>query len=120
MPQNNGNLRSQEHWIQDGSGNVLAVPTQEFEYDSLNRLLRTRQGSTWQQEYSYDRYGNRSINAGATWGGVNSTQSSVVPNTTTNRVYAPNETEQSHPLMDYDAAGNQTKGPLQRSEQHRL
>lgn len=33
----------------------------------------------------------------------------VVTNTTTNRMYAPGETESSHPTMNYDAAGNQTK-----------
>ena len=36
-------------------------------------------------------------------------QAAVVANTTNNRIYAPGETEQNHPLMDYDAAGNQKK-----------
>ena len=41
--------------------------------------------------------------------GINSTQAAVVTNTTTNRLYAPGETEQSHPLINYDSAGNQSK-----------
>src|SRR6266850_6838526 len=36
-------------------------------------------------------------------------QAAVVPNTMTNRLYAPGETEQNHPLINYDDAGNQTK-----------
>ena len=35
MTDNNGNLKKQEHWIQDGNGNVTAVFTQQFDYDSL-------------------------------------------------------------------------------------
>ena len=82
----------------------------------MNRLQRVHEytGDTtkdWQQEYSYDRYGNRSINQAATTQGVgiNSMQTAVVANTTTNRLYAPGETETSHPLIDYDNAGNQKK-----------
>jgi RHS repeat-associated protein len=36
-------------------------------------------------------------------------EAAVVANTTTNRMYAPGETEVNHPLIDYDAAGNQKK-----------
>ena len=59
------------------------------------------------QAYTFDRWGNRSINAqnNATFGLVNSLQTSI--DTTTNRLYAPNDP--SHTLIDYDAAGNQTK-----------
>jgi RHS repeat-associated protein len=107
---NNGNLMRQDHWIQDGNDNVQAIFSQQYEYDQLNRLKRVYDGTTWQQAYTYDRYGNRSIDGGATWGqNINTMQAAVVPNTTTNRMYAPGETEANHPLINYDPAGNQTK-----------
>jgi RHS repeat-associated protein len=111
MSDNNGNLRKQEVYI-PGTDNFA----QFYEYDQLNRIESVRESRAggpvnWQQTYSYDRYGNRSLNqAGTTQGvGINSMQASVVPNTTTNRLYAPGETEQNHPSMNYDEAGNQTK-----------
>jgi RHS repeat-associated protein len=107
---NNGNLMRQEHWIQDGNDDVQAIYTQQYEYDQLNRLKRVFDGTNWQQAYTYDRYGNRSINGGATWGqNINNMQAAVVANTITNRLYAPGETEANHPLINYDAAGNQIK-----------
>src|SRR5258705_4757506 len=65
----------------------------------------------WQQSYSYDRWGNRLINnnSSATWGqGINNVVATVDPNT--NRMYATNDP--NHNLIDYDAAGNQTKDHL--------
>lgn len=113
MTENNGNLLRQEVYIPDNDD----IPTtsfhqlsEDFEYDSLNRLHLVHDGTAWKQQYDYDRYGNRSINSSGTSGtGINSMQMAVVPSTITNRMYAPGETESSHPTMDYDAAGNQTK-----------
>jgi RHS repeat-associated protein len=89
---------------------------QQYDYDSLNRLRQVHeytatQSLDWQQEYVYDPYGNRSLSQSGTTQniGINSMQAAVVPNTTTNRIYGPGETEQSHPLIAYDDAGNQTK-----------
>jgi RHS repeat-associated protein len=108
---NNGNLRRQDISIPNNG-----TFTQIYEYDSLNRLQSVREnkdgGATnWQQAYTYDRHGNRSIDqSGTTQGvGINSMQASVVQNTLTNRIYAPGETEQNHPLIDYDPAGNQRR-----------
>ncbi len=126
---NNGNLRKQTVFIPHDDQN--SNPTswyQQYDYDSLNRLQRVHEytGNTnfdWQQEYVYDRYGNRSINgnSNATWGnGINNNQAAVVQNTTTNRIYAPGETEQSHPLINYDAAGNQTQDTYSASAVLRL
>jgi RHS repeat-associated protein len=114
---NNGNLRRQETFVPNNEQNTSSTSWyQQYEYDSLNRLTETHEHASnnallWRQSYSYDRYGNRSINiAGTTQGiGINSTPASVVPNTTTNRLYGPGETEQNHPLINYDNAGNQTK-----------
>lgn len=112
MPDNNGNLKRQEHWVQDGSGNVLAINTQAFDYDSLNRLTRVYEGSasqpTWQQTYLYDRFGNRRLD-------TNTTTASLSPHafevqTATNRLLAPGDTNLTEPnrQMRYDAAGNLT------------
>jgi len=117
MTDNNGNLKKQDNYI---PGATQVTFTHLYHYDDLNRLqdmaeLKSVNGGTatqsFTQAYTYDRFGNRSINqAGTTQGaGINSTQAAVVANTTTNRMYAPGETEANHPLIDYDAAGNQKK-----------
>jgi RHS repeat-associated protein len=120
MPDNNGNLKKQDNYVPDNEQvTSYHTFTDSYAYDSLNRLQTvtetnyvssTNQTTTpWQQSYTYDRYGNRKIDQANTWGGVNSMQAAVAPNTTTNRLYAPGETEQNHPLNDYDNAGNQKK-----------
>src|SRR2546422_710451 len=38
VPYNNGNLNRQEHWIKNSQDQVVAIPTQNYDYDSLNRL----------------------------------------------------------------------------------
>jgi RHS repeat-associated protein len=86
--------------------NNYAVPMiDDYDYDALNRitLVTGRQqassGSGWSsvygQGYSYDRWGNRTINQAATYGtAINNTVYAV--DTTTNRLTA----------MTYDAAGS--------------
>lgn len=106
MPENNGNLRRQEIYIPGGP-----TFTQTFAYDSLNRLQRVTEGSSWQQEYLYDSYGNRTINASATSGGVNNRSFEV--ETATNRLLAPGDsaltgTSLPQRKMRYDDAGNLT------------
>jgi RHS repeat-associated protein len=112
MPDNNGNLKRQEHWVQDSSGNVVAVNSQSFDYDSLNRLKRVYEGSasqpTWQQTYLYDRFGNRRLD-------TNATTASLSPKafelqTATNRLLAPGDTNlpEANRQMRYDAVGNLT------------
>jgi RHS repeat-associated protein len=115
---NNGNLIQQTVYVPNNELNTSSTSWyQQYGYDSLNRLTQVHEytGNTsidWQQQYAYDRYGNRSINGAstATWGtGINIMQMAVVAGTTTNRMYAPGETESNHPTMNYDNAGNQTK-----------
>lgn len=116
MPDNNGSVRKQEIKI-PADDQISSSDTflQTFSYDSLNRLEVSSEnkngGATqWQQTFNYDRFGNRSIKSSGTFGqDINNMQASVVDNTTTNRIYGPGETEQNHPLFNYDAAGNQTK-----------
>ena len=102
------------------ANSVYQTFTQVYNYDLLNRLQDVTESKSvtdgaltqsWAQAYTYDRFGNRSINqSGTTQGvGLNSMQAAVVANTTNNRMYAPGETEQNHPLINYDSAGNQSK-----------
>ena len=103
MTDNNGNLKQQDHFIPDSSGGVQAVFTQAYTYDNLNRLQRVQEGS-WQQEFVYDRWGNRTIHQTNTWGiGINKKDFSVDPNN--NRLGGP---AGQSAVMTYDAAGNLT------------
>jgi RHS repeat-associated protein len=114
---NNGNLRKQTVLIPNDDQN--ANPTswyQQYDYDSLNRLTQVQERASndnllWQQQYVYDRYGNRTLNnsSGATWGNnINSTAAAI--DAGSNRLYATNDP--NHTMIDYDAAGNQTKDYL--------
>lgn len=115
---NKGNLRKQETWIPNNEQNTSSTKWyQQYEYDALNRLTEARERVTstdallWSQIYTYDRYGNRTINAGSTSGGVNNQSFEV--ETATNRLLAPGDsvlTGSNLPQrkMRYDAAGNLT------------
>ncbi|MGH9905856.1 MAG: HNH endonuclease [Pyrinomonadaceae bacterium] len=99
---NNGNVKKQEHWIQDGNDNVTGIFTQQYEYDELNRLKRVYDGTNWQQHYVYDRWGNRTIHQTNTWGfGINKKDFTV--NTANNRLGVPGG---QSGVMTYDNAGN--------------
>ena len=102
MPTNNGNLLRQEHWIQNESGQVIGIPTQEFQYDNLNRLEYAKEGSSWKQQYYYDRYGNRRIDPTNTFGdGIPKPDFGL--DTSKNQLTAP-----AGWTMTYDQAGNLT------------
>lgn len=123
-PDNNGNLRRSESWVPgDEQVNTYTYATQDYVYDPLNRLqsVSEKPGSqsgqsapSFAQAFTYDRWGNRTINmgnanGGPTWGyQINALQTAA--DTNTNRMYAPNDP--SHTLIDYDVAGNQTKDNL--------
>ncbi len=107
---NNGNLKKQEVYIPLND----QLPTtsysnlaQFYDYDSLNRLERVRENSNggpvlWQQEFVFDRWGNRTIHQTNTWGtGIPKPNFGV--NTSTNRLTAPIGF-----AMTYDNAGNLT------------
>jgi RHS repeat-associated protein len=113
---NNGNVRFAETWIPPQNATLDQADTlieDSYSYDSLNRLASVSEqamsvagGWVWQlqfqQAYSYDRYGNRTINLAQTWGaGINNKQFTVDANT--NRLGVPNG--QSGTLT-YDDAGN--------------
>ena len=81
-PDNNGNVRFANTYIPfDEQSNTWAIHRQSYSYDSLNRLgsvteyfVTNSQAETQQsvQSYTYDRWGNRTINAAQTSGtGIN-------------------------------------------------
>jgi RHS repeat-associated protein len=105
MTDNNGNLKKQQHWIPDSYGNLTANFVQQYDYDSLNRLSRVADNlttPTWRQQYTYDRYGNRTIDQANTFNvGIPMMNFGVDINT--NRLTPP-----AGYTMSYDNAGNLT------------
>jgi YD repeat-containing protein len=109
MTDNNGNLKKQDVYIPENDQiSSHKMWTQQFDYDKLNRLNWVKElndgGATlWQQEYEYDRYGNRTIHQANTWGaGIN--KKDFTPNVDNkNRLGVPSN---QSGRMDYDAAGN--------------
>ena len=104
MSDNNGSLRKQQIYIPSQT-----MRWQEYNYDSLNRLNWAREvldggAEQWKQQFTYDRWGNRTINNGVTYGtGINNKAFTV--NTANNRLGVPG----GQPgVMTYDAAGNLT------------
>ena len=104
---NNGNLRKQTVSVPNNEQNTN--PTwwyQQYDYDSLNRLQRVKEHDSganqlWQQEYVYDRWGNRTIHQTNTWGtGIPKPNFSLNP-ANNNRLTVPGGY-----TMSYDGAGN--------------
>lgn len=114
MPNNNGNLKAQQVLIPQVDNSTYEQHydefTEFFEYDSFNRLQFSNQGN-WRQWYTYDQYGNRTINPSLTYGGVNNLAFDTNEAYLTNRIYAPGDTPlpMTQRQMQYDAAGNLTK-----------
>lgn len=112
---NNGNVRFAEHWIPPANATLDQAQyliEDTYAYDSLNRISSVSEstidiagGGSWTprfvQAYTYDRWGNRTINTGT--GGVNNKQFTVDPNT--NRLGVPSGQSGT---MSYDYAGNLT------------
>ena len=114
---NNGNVHFAETWIPPANATLDQADTlieDSYSYDSLNRLTSVAEQrmsvaggwGNWQQQfrqqYTYDRYGNRTIDAAQTWGtGINNKQFTV--NTATNKVGVPGG---QTGMMTYDPAGN--------------
>ena len=101
---NNGNLVAQQHWI-PGAG----MRQDNYQYDALNRLMQVQEyenGSAFlfQQVYTYDRWGNRTINTSQTTpnAGINNLLFVVDP--AGNNHLLPG----GGGMITYDAAGNQT------------
>ncbi len=114
MPGNNGNLKRQEVYI-PGNDQITTSTTwaQQYDYDALNRLQRVHEYTSstpadWQQEYVYDRYGNRTVHQTNTWGPASAppiNKKNFTVNTANNRLGVPGGQSGT---MTYDAAGNLT------------
>lgn len=111
MSDNNGDLKQQEHWVQNSAGAVIAVNTQTFEYDQLNRIKKVSEGTAWKQEFIYDRYGNRRVDVDPEHTTPSLSPKAFEVQTSTNRLLAPGDTNLDEPYrqMRYDPAGNLTK-----------
>jgi len=102
---NNGNLMKQEMFIPSNEQNTNPTTWyQQYSYDKLNRLTQAHEttGNTsfdWQQQFVYDRYGNRTIDQTNTWG-ANIPKPNFGVNTATNQLTPPSGT------MTYDPGGN--------------
>ena len=111
---NNGNVLAAKHYrpLDDGSS-TYTISTDQYSYDTLNRITSVSENyesntqsatQQFQQSYTYDRYGNRTINQGGTWGaGINNKQ--FTPSQTNNRLGVPSGQTGT---MTYDNAGNLT------------
>ena len=110
MTDNNGNLKKQEVYVPLNDQLQNAPYTtwwQRYDYDSLNRLQRVAEitGNSQtdsQQEYVYDRWGNRTIHQTNTWG-TGIPKPDFTADANTNRLTAP-----TGYAMSYDSVGNLT------------
>jgi RHS repeat-associated protein len=80
---------------------------QTYGYDSLNRLSSAQEngGASWAQNFSYDRYGNRTFISGTTLPGQLTPSNNPVINAGNNRL---NITVSGQTSVTYDPAGNIT------------
>jgi RHS repeat-associated protein len=103
-PDNNGYLKRQEIYVPDNDQiSTYTNVVQSYGYDSLNRLTSVYDkpfngNPDFYQSYSYDRFGNRTVDANNTW---NAPAPQFGVNPATNRLTAP-----AGYSMSYDAAGN--------------
>jgi RHS repeat-associated protein len=89
---------------------------QWYDYDALNRLSYVKEQQngaafTGEQHYGYDRWGNREIKAGDTYGaGIPEPQFELGETASKNRLLAPGDLTlaEGSRKMRYDAAGNLT------------
>ena len=110
-PANNGNLTRQEHHVPANDAYSNYWYTQDsYNYDSLNRLSSISElhggpwgqsGQDYQQVYTYDRWGNRTIDQSQT--SANVPHPNYTADTSNNRLAAPAGYNYA-----YDNAGNQT------------
>ena len=108
-PANNGSVGAQQHWSPaDDALSNYAYTQDNYAYDSLNRVSSTNEvhggpwgqsGTDYVQAYTYDRYGNRTIDQTQTTANVPRPAFTVDPNT--NRLIAP-----AGFSYGYDEAGN--------------
>ena len=105
---NNGNLLGQTITVPTVGGVAGFTATQTYGYDPLNRLATAQEngGSSWRQNFSYDRYGNRKLSAGTTLPSAFTTENNPTINANNNRI---DNTVSGQTNVLYDNAGNLTR-----------
>lgn len=81
----------------------------EYEFDAVGRLTKAKggvNGALWNQQYSYDRYGNRT---NVTKSGVAADNSPIPLDGIPNLTYNPTSNRINASEYEYDSAGNQTR-----------
>ena len=105
---NNGNVQSQTITVPTvGSVDGLTA-TQTYTYDSLNRLANAQEnnGTSWNQNFGYDRYGNRGLLSGTTLPAGLGPANNPAINPNNNRI---DNTISGQSSVLYDSAGNLTR-----------
>jgi len=105
---NNGNLRSQTITVPTIGATTGFTSTQIYGYDTTNRLSSASEnnGTSWTQNFTYDRYGNRNFAAGTTLPTQLTASNNPIITLGTNRIN-PSVSGQSN--VTYDNAGNLTQ-----------
>jgi RHS repeat-associated protein len=105
---NNGNLLSQTVTVPTVAGVTGFSATQTYTYDSLNRLATAKEnnGSSWTQNFIYDRYGNRNFISGTTFPTSLTPPNNPAINPANNRI---DDTVGGQTNVLYDGAGNLTR-----------
>jgi len=118
---NNGNLRKQKIEIPTNEQASTYVSwIQQYDYDTLNRLQSVSEvangAQQWRQWFSYDRWGNRTIDTAQDQGdpnprtyGTGINNKAFEKEDATNRLYAPGDLAlaENQRRIRYDLAGNQ-------------
>jgi len=113
---NNGNLLRAQYFVPgDEQINTYSLSDGYYAYDALNRLMSVSEyaeatgsarAQAFIQAYAYDRFGNRQIDAAATWGQTwNPPEPQFSIDTTKNQLGVPSG---SPGVMSYDTAGHLT------------
>lgn len=115
-PDNNGNITRADHWVPQASGAWGSTIYDYYGYDGLNRVSSTSEyahdtsNSTvtfrYTQVFTYDQWGNRTINQGATTTSPDINKREFTVNTATNRLGVPSGQSGT---LDYDNVSTSMK-----------
>jgi RHS repeat-associated protein len=104
-----GSLTGKTGYLTKIINNLDNNKNREYEFDALGRLTKAKGGATgnlWQQNYSYDRYGNRT---NVTASGVAADNSPIPSDGISNLTYNSANNHITTAGFEYDSAGNQTR-----------
>ncbi|HZE68208.1 MAG TPA: RHS repeat-associated core domain-containing protein [Pyrinomonadaceae bacterium] len=105
---NNGNVQSQTITVPTIGPVAGFTATQVYTYDNLNRLATAQEntGSSWSQNFTYDRYGNRNFTTGTTVPSPVTAANNPIISASNNRI---DNTVSGQTSVLYDFAGNLTR-----------